>query len=107
MALLVATMAAAVLFFRQSPLFPRFYIGILVVSLVFFASDLWLASRVRPEDPFFLLARLPGLVATTVSFLVWVPYMLLSKRVKNTFVDPTRLVRPTTTAGEHEAHEGA
>jgi hypothetical protein len=74
------------LFFSKHYLFPRFYIGIVAVSLVFIPLDAWLVSLVLPNEPMFDLGTAKEFAKTLFGGLIWVPYMLISKRVKATFV---------------------
>ena len=74
------------LFFSKKKLFPKFYIWLLVGSLVFVVLDAWLAMLVfnfESLDPTVVKDIVRPLVAT----IIWVPYMLKSKRVKATFVE--------------------
>jgi transglutaminase-like putative cysteine protease len=72
------------LYFRRMRQFPIVYIGVGILSWVFVASDLALAGFVSPAPPeptnwIREFARLP-------MTLIWMLYMLRSRRVRNTFV---------------------
>ncbi len=85
-ALVAASVYLAYLFFSKHHLFPRFYIGIVVVSLVFIPLDAWLLSFVLPNEPVFDSGTAKEFAKTLFVGLIWVPYLLFSKRVKKTFV---------------------
>lgn len=74
------------LFFSKHYLFPRFYIGIVVASVVFIPLDAWLVSFVLPNEPMFDSGTAKEFAKTLFGGLIWVPYMLVSKRVRATFV---------------------
>lgn len=84
--LLVATGMMTFLFFRKDYRFPRFFIATFVGSVVFVFLDHGLCLLVFPDslqvDP---IDWRSVMSAATVA-AVWVPYMLLSKRAKATFV---------------------
>lgn len=75
------------LYFSKHRRFPKTYIFLQVSSLIFLIADAWLITLILPDlgpmDPETLrdIGRAVGVVA------IWVPYMLLSKRVKATFVE--------------------
>ncbi|QDU87354.1 hypothetical protein Pla175_07130 [Pirellulimonas nuda] len=73
----------AVLLFRKSRYFPMAYIGIALASLGLILLDAWLVSLVVPNQRMFDHQELGGAL---VGAAIWVPYMLISNRVKNTFV---------------------
>ena len=75
------------LYFSKSYIFPKLYIAIVLLSLVFIPLDAWLASFVLPDEPMFDPATTKELARTFFTAVVWVPYMLISKRVKATFVE--------------------
>ena len=75
------------LYFSKSYLFPKLYISIVIFSLVFIPFDAWLATFVLPDEPMFDPATSKELARTLFMAVVWVPYMLISKRVKATFVE--------------------
>jgi len=75
------------LFFSKHYLFPKFYIGIVAISLVFIPFDAWVGSLVLPDEPIFDPNTMKEFMRVLVGGIIWVPYMLLSKRVKSTFVE--------------------
>jgi hypothetical protein len=85
-----ATAWLAYLFFSKSYLFPRAFIALTVTSLIFIPFDAWVVTFVLPEEPMFdpVTAREFGRVF--VGAIVWIPYMLVSRRVSATFVEGHR-----------------
>lgn len=83
---LVAYSVLAILFFRKSRFFPRTYIALAICNLSFILLDAWASSFVLLGEPMFDLDTARELSRSLVAIAIWVPYMLISKRVKNTFV---------------------
>lgn len=75
------------LFFSKHYLFPKIYIAIVTVSLVFIPLDAWLVTKVLPTEPMFDPETTKEFVRVLIVGIIWVPYMLISKRVKATFVE--------------------
>ena len=75
------------LFFSKRKLFPKFYIWLVVGSLAFIIIDAMLIKVVMPNEPIFDAETLQEIGRIIVVVLIWVPYMLISKRVKVTFVN--------------------
>jgi hypothetical protein len=75
------------LFFSKHYLFPKVYIILVVISLVFIPLDAWFVSFIMPEKPIFDPETLKEFVRTLIVGMIWIPYMLISKRVKATFVE--------------------
>ncbi len=75
------------LFFSKSYRFPKFYIAIVVVSLIFIPLDAWFVSFVLPDEPMFDPETTKVFLGLLIGSLIWIPYMLVSKRVKATFVE--------------------
>ena len=83
-----AYIVLTILFFRKSRIFPKTFIAISFIYLSFVVLDAWFTYFALPklllED-----AESAGDLArasASLSVMIWVPYMLVSKRVKNTFV---------------------
>ena len=95
--MILARLYLIFLFFTKKRLFPRFFIIVMIASPLIIYLDAYFAARIMNE----LTAGL-GQAAeeildsdTTKDFIralvyacIWSPYMLYSKRVKNTFVQP-------------------
>lgn len=76
----------AILFFTKKKLFPKFYIGMLVFNLAFLLLDAFAVKAVLPNEPIFDPDTLNNVLRTFLTIIIWVPYMLISKRVKVTFI---------------------
>lgn len=76
----------AFLFFSKKRVFPKWYIGILLFTLVFMLVDALTIKAVLPNQPVFDAETAKELGRSLFATLIWVPYMLVSKRVKATFV---------------------
>lgn len=85
-ALILASLYMAFLFFTKSVAFTRWFIGIAVFSLVFIIVDAFALTAVLPDEPVFDPDTVRELMRSGILVAVWVPYMLVSKRVKATFV---------------------
>ncbi|MBV1959308.1 MAG: DUF2569 domain-containing protein [Pseudomonadales bacterium] len=76
------------LFFTRAQLFPKVYIFMMVISFVFILFDAWISTIVLPDEPMFDPDTTKGFINAIIGVIVWVPYMLVSRRVKATFVEP-------------------
>lgn len=85
--IVVASLYLIYLFFSKHYLFPKLYIGLVAVSLVFIPLDAWFVTKVLPGEPMFDPETTQEFIRTLIAGVIWVPYMLLSKRVKATFVE--------------------
>lgn len=75
------------LFFTKHYLFPKFYIAIVLISLLFIPLDAWWVSLMLPNEPMFDAETAKEFFRILIGGLIWVPYMIESKRVKATFVE--------------------
>ena len=84
-AIIVVTIFSIALFFRKSMRVPRWYIGILLAGLASLIFDLIGVRMVLPDIPMDV-GTMRDLVRSAIACAIWIPYMLVSVRVKNTFV---------------------
>lgn len=85
--LIVSWLTLAVLFFTKHRLFPYVFSGVMLVALVFIPIDALAFKLVWPDEPVFDPDTTKQLVQQVIGCLIWVPYMFVSRRVKNTFVN--------------------
>lgn len=89
--MVVISLYMVYLFFSKHYLFPKVFIAVVIISLVFIPLDSWMVESIFPGEGVFDPATTKEFVRTLVAGLIWVPYMLLSKRVKATFVEKMAL----------------
>lgn len=75
------------LFFSKHYLFPKLYIGIVVASLVFIPLDAWIVTKMFHGESMFDPDTTKESMRLLITCVVWIPYMLVSKRVRVTFVE--------------------
>ena len=75
------------LFFSKHYLFPKLYIGIVAASLIFIPLDAWIVTKVFPGEPMFDPETTKEFMTSFIAGVIWVPYMLVSERVRITFVE--------------------
>lgn len=75
------------LFFSKHYLFPKFYIGIVAASLIFIPLDAWIATKVFSGELMFDPETTKEFMRSFMAGIIWIPYMLTSKRVQATFVE--------------------
>lgn len=84
--LFIASLWMAVLFFTKHRWFPRVYISYVLASTLILIADTYAVSVVLPDMPAFDEETVRGFISSAITLFIWVPYLLLSRRVKNTFV---------------------
>ena len=85
--LVLASFYLIYLFFTKHYLFPRVFIAITLANAIFIPLDAWLVTFVLPDEPMFDPETKKQLIKSLVGVFVWIPYMLVSKRVEATFVE--------------------
>jgi hypothetical protein len=85
-ALVLTWLFIAFLFFTKRRLFPKVYIGTLLFTLAFVVGDALAIQLVLPQETAFDEETTKQVMQTVVAVMIWTPYMLVSKRVKATFV---------------------
>jgi len=77
----------AFIFFSKKVIFPKVYIGALLFSIAFITIDACAMTLVLPDEPIFDPETMKELFRSLISAIIWIPYMLKSKRVKATFTN--------------------
>lgn len=86
-ALVLSWLIIAYLFFTKKKLLPAWYIGVIIFTLVFILIDAFSIQLILPDEKIFDPETSKEILRSVVSIIIWVPYMLVSKRVKATFVN--------------------
>ena len=73
-------------FFTKRRIFPTWYIGVSVFSLLFVLADAFSINLALQGDTVFYPGMKMEIVRSLIMVAIWVPYMLISKRVKATFI---------------------
>lgn len=84
---LVGSVVMIFLFFQRSRRFPTFYVAFSIANCLFILADAWLISLVLPDEPMFDPETAREFGRSLITVFIWVPYVLVSKRVRNTFVE--------------------
>lgn len=74
------------LFFTKKKAFPKWFIGMLLFTLAFIILDALWMTFVLPDEPVFDADTTKELLRSLIYTAIWMPYMLVSERVKLTFV---------------------
>lgn len=74
------------LFLRKNWRFPHVFIFVRILVIVILLVDAYALSIVLPDLPMFDPQTVRDLMQNVVGAAIWVPYMLISKRVKETFI---------------------
>ena len=83
----IASIALIVVFFSKKKIFPKFYIGLVSFSYLFILVDAMLIKVVMPNADIFDVDTVKELIRGLFAAVIWIPYMLFSKRVKVTFIN--------------------
>jgi pSer/pThr/pTyr-binding forkhead associated (FHA) protein len=83
--LLLLWIYIAIIFFLKKSTFPKIYIGALLFSIAFIVIDAFAVKLVIPNEPVFDDDTTNALLNSIISAAIWIPYILMSKRVKATF----------------------
>lgn len=84
---IAAYIVQAVLFFRKSRSFPKIYIVVALLNLGFIVLDAWFCSFLLPDQPMLDPDTATEIARSLLGAAIWIPYMLVSERVSNTFVE--------------------
>lgn len=85
--MLIAAIYAFYLFFAKHYRFPKFYIGLTSCYFIVLLLDTVILGKIFPEIEQFDEDTIKELVKSLMRICIWIPYLLLSVRVKNTFIE--------------------
>lgn len=83
---LIGSCVLVYLFFSKDYRFPRLYIALAVVPLVVVPVESVLMNAVLPAGEYWDAETIRDFARSVLAFAIWVPYMLVSKRVRVTFI---------------------
>jgi hypothetical protein len=83
---IIFSIVLLVFFFRKSRLLPKLIISYLILNALFVAGDFFLADLIPAVAEQSNPQAAKELVRAIIGAIVWIPYFLVSKRVKQTFV---------------------
>ncbi len=84
-AVLAAVACCAIYFMlKKSAVYPKIYIGIMVANV---ASSLTVIALMGGFGAMGIQPFVSDLTRSVMAAVIWIPYMLVSKRVQNTFVN--------------------
>ena len=83
--IITGSVLLAVLFYRRKRTFPLAFVILMISSLVFIGADTWAADALIKHTEPGKTETLGEFVKVAIQTAIWVPYMLLSRRVKLTF----------------------
>lgn len=82
----IASLAVLGFLIAQSRRFPNLFIGLVLANLIFIVLDAWLGSLIITDEPMMDPETTRTLIRSAVFAAIWIPYMRVSRRVRNTFV---------------------
>lgn len=94
--LLVLSVFAAILYIKRRDIFPRVYIFLLCYDLILIISSRVVLYAYLSTE---MKGAFSGIGQLLIAAIIWIPYLLLSSRVKETFVCPAPVL---AVAGEPE-----
>lgn len=84
--LIFASFYLLFLFFKKSKFFPSYFIYFRLFNVLYIVLDIILAKMIFPAEPMFDPSIARDLFQVILAAAIWIPYMLRSQRVKNTFI---------------------
>jgi hypothetical protein len=84
--LIAGSIVMLVLFYQRRRAFPLVFIVNVAFSLVFLSLDTWAGEHLVNLDTAGSAESYGGIIGAAMQAFIWIPYMLISERVKSTFV---------------------
>nr|WP_301289250.1 DUF2569 family protein [Natronocella acetinitrilica] len=88
--MILAAVALIILFFMRHWLFPALYLAVFGLALAYVPIEYLMMSTVTGDPVPYLEGDIKGIATLVLSALIWIPYILVSRRVKNTFIEGRR-----------------
>lgn len=96
-AFIIAWIVVAFKLFGKSSTFPKWFILAAVLSVVYMLLDILVVRLMLPNEPALDPATAKALAQTVAYAAIWIPYILVSKRVKATFGGGSQELSPGAT----------
>lgn len=87
LAILLVSIYLVLLFFGKKSNFPKWYASISLFSVIFLLIDSYILTLIVPTTLMFDVETIKELSKSLISLFIWTPYLFLSQRSKETFVN--------------------
>jgi hypothetical protein len=74
------------LFFKKKKFFRNVYAYLAIFTAIFILADSWAVTLVIPEMKIFDAETIKEFGRSLIACIIWVPYMFISERAKETFI---------------------
>jgi membrane-bound metal-dependent hydrolase YbcI (DUF457 family) len=85
-ALIVFSVIVAIYFFQKRRIVPKLMIALLLANVFFVGTDYFVANVIPAVGSQKDVESMTEFARVVIACVIWVPYFLVSKRVKATFV---------------------
>lgn len=85
--MLLLLLYLAYLFFTTKKSFPKYYVGVVITSLLVIVGDTFVVHLYTQQNEIFDRATIENIMRILIPGMIWIPYVLNSERVRATFVN--------------------
>lgn len=86
-AIIIFSIVLIYVFFSKKKIFPKLFVAFALFSFFFIIADSYAVTLVLPDEQMFDEETIKELSRSLTAIVVWVPYLYISRRAKNTFIN--------------------